>query len=653
MGCLLKKNIKILLRSKNIFILILISFIGLIGYLFFEIYNFTLHHDVMWFLLVSHRASVFVFIISIYIAYEYMIKAKNNHLDECINAYSNGYIKLYGSSLIVLLLMSISFFLVFLIFNYFIYFISGINNFAYMLHILKANFINVFLVSILAGLVGTCIAFSFKKYAAYSIIALIVFIVSPISEQIPAAVYAGYGVDIYPYRNIFRDILPSNLDSQPDFLYGVSIEKYRWNLVSFWICTSSGFLLYDLQKKNNKGTIVLIGISIICAFINLFGYFSGGSYISGGSYMNLALSPHSLYIHDTLYYSKTEQKEQVALFNVIGYNMNLEINRQLSADIVITIDNPLLLDKYLFTLYRGYKVKNIYNSEGKALEFNRDGDYIEVLAKSPKARDSIRIVYKGYSPIFYSNNQGVLLPGFFPYYPMAGYRTVRYANYEQGIYKHVLTTDEKIKHFEVKIKSALNIFSNLSIINKVHTGNSDTISLLGGFMVKEQIADYDIFNLAVDDISKQRKENTLLTLADEISKYEKILGEKKHFDISKHKIFQSPNTLLHKTGNGSILALKFNDHVFIGLGYEPKVIATELISLNIPNNYDKNIGVNILMHYLVVSKDDFIKDTDLRKVKFVNQINKLGEDYVLKLTYQFLKDTSDTRTFEDFLEQLK
>ncbi len=650
MWSLLKKNIKVFLRAYNILIVTLIAFIGFVGYLFLEVYNFTIHHDTMWFLLVSHRVSVFVFIISIYISYEYMIKAKNNHLDECVSTYSNGSNKLYGGSFAVLLLMSISLFLIFLVFNYFIYFIGGINNLAYAFHILKANFINIFLVSMLASLVGTCIAFSCKRFAAYSIIALIVFLISPISEQIPAAIYLGYGVDIYSYRNFFSNILPSNLYYQPDFLYGVSIEAFRWNLVGFWVSVSGGVLLYRFRKKNYQSGRVPIVLLIICASFNLFGYMSGGSYI------NLALSPHSVYNHDLLYYFNVEKKEQVAQFDVIGYNMNLVINRQLEADIEITIDNPLYLEKYLFTLYRGYKVKNIYNAEGEALEFQRDGDYIDIYIKTPKAHDSIRIIYEGYSPMFYSNNQGVLLPGFFPFYPMSGHRTVCYTNDEQGIYNFVLTTDEKNKHFEVKIKSGLEIISNLSTTNEIHEGYSDTLSLVGGFVVKEQIANYEVFNLAIDDKNKHKKENTLLTLNDEITKYEKMLGESDHFDISRYKIIQAPETLMHRighgTGRGSILALKFSDHVFLGLGYDPKLIATELLSFNIPNNYDKYSGINILMQYLV-SKDSFIENMDVLQEKFIEQIEILGEEYVLKQTYHFLKNTSDTRTFENFLAQLK
>jgi len=72
------------------------------------------------------------------------------------------------------------------------------------------------------------------------------------------------------------------------------------------------------------------------------------------------------------------------------------------------------------------------------------------------------ILYEGYSPVYFSNIQGVLLPGFFPYYPKEGYHPVYYAekSWIDGHNTQYLGIGQK--DFEVTVNSLRMILSAFS-----------------------------------------------------------------------------------------------------------------------------------------------------------------------------------------------
>lgn len=55
--------------------------------------------------------------------------------------------------------------------------------------------------------------------------------------------------------------------------------------------------------------------------------------------------------------------------------------------------------------------------------FVQDGDYFTVYY-TEEYFETLTIRYIGYIPRFYSNRQGIMLPGFFPYFPQAGQHRV-------------------------------------------------------------------------------------------------------------------------------------------------------------------------------------------------------------------------------------
>lgn len=350
-----------------------------------------------------------------------------------------------------------------------------------------------------------------------------------------------------------------------------------------------------------------------------------------------------------MYYTNDVQKEEEASFKISAYNMKLTINRQLQNDVCINLDGKEPLSTYKFTLYRNYKIEKILGKNNEILEYKRSGDYLEIINPTNAKMEQIRILYSGYSPVFYSNSQGVLLPGCFPYYPMEGYKKI-YIKQESRFIP--IIRDYNVK-FDVSIKSNLSIYSNLEKDNNKFSGEAQELTLMGGLLEEKNVANNTFYGLVLEKMDT----NLFLSIDEVLNSYKKIISENEELNIKNKKIFQSPVTFSYRViGNGVV---SFKDHVFVST-LNKEQLALFLIQSNLPQDIKKReINSTLFIHLLDknrltnIPKDDLENNPSLEVTKlFLNKINELGEDYVIKSTYKFLKDKNDKRDSITFIKNL-
>jgi hypothetical protein len=320
--------------------------------------------------------------------------------------------------------------------------------------------------------------------------------------------------------------------------------------------------------------------------------------------------------------------------------------------VLIGIDNPELLTTYSFTLYHGYKVKSVLDFNGNRLNFSQHGDYLDVTIDRPAILDSIRILYEGYNPVYFSNNQGVLLPGFFPYYPREGYQAVYRVSSNRIDGYNTQNPDWGEKDFDITVKSPLRILTNLNTKEGVHSGRSECVSIIGGFAAERNISGYTVNDLTIDPISQSLKEDHLQIYQDEIERIEGLLGAEDVLYIADKIIFTGSENLIQRTKGGTMPGVVLGDHIIMGLGFSPDVVAIELVISNIPSidNLDKYKGVVFLKNYLQFGG---VHMSGLGgEVLIREKLSLYGEDMILKETYRYLKNAADNRGFEAFLETL-
>lgn len=178
--------------------------------------------------------------------------------------------------------------------------------------------------------------------------------------------------------------------------------------------------------------------------------------------------------------------------------MELKLSNVLHAEVKVSV-SPSNLDIYGFTLYHGYKVKEVKDESGRALKFEQTGDWIEV--ESAGETSSLTFSYSGYSNTHYSNGQGAALPGTFAYYPRAGYVVCA----DDNGYEY-LTLDEPTQ-FDVKIKNRKKFFTNLDRTGKnTFSGKTTGLTIVGGFYKEDKIGDTNLVYTYVDmDVNEIKK----------------------------------------------------------------------------------------------------------------------------------------------------
>lgn len=80
---------------------------------------------------------------------------------------------------------------------------------------------------------------------------------------------------------------------------------------------------------------------------------------------------------------------------MLSYEMKLDIDRCLEADVTVAVTPSTNADTYQFTLWYGYEINSITDSVGNELLFVRDGIYVEVTYDCPELSGEIHFRYSG------------------------------------------------------------------------------------------------------------------------------------------------------------------------------------------------------------------------------------------------------------------
>ena len=280
--------------------------------------------------------------------------------------------------------------------------------------------------------------------------------------------------------------------------------------------------------------------------------------------------------------------------------------------------------------------------------------------------------YSGSAGKYFSNYQGIALPGYLPYYPVPGF--VKF--YEAG--QIVVNTDLEPTDYEVYVDSNMAVASNLpKTDDNTFSGNADAVSLYGGMIVPEEkegiVCWYSPIGARSIKISGYQE--AWKRLADQV-------GETAAFDLIGKTIFMQPVTIM-AANSGQEGYVEFSDHIITAdwsvtadslckqhlLATMPKEKSTMLLynvfsdylifggsreateipwsSIEILTRYDSANEIEDLEEW-----SGYIEASNLFSELFSYKANLLGEDFVLKTVYQYLKKTAPECNQIEFLYRL-
>jgi hypothetical protein len=419
--------------------------------------------------------SIYVFAIFLIAAYEFFSKSKRVHLDETLSATSVGKSGLFWSQFMVLTacgLIVTGFYSLYAIIAFHAADID-VPTSPYVSHIMTCLFVSTFLVSLCAISIGAAISFIRKRLLALATVLLAILLVSPLFGAVATMALLTSGVNIFPVMNFF-DILPINLNWTPNFSTGFMVLPDKVSLIAFWIIATLSMCLCCLYRNHRK---MVAGAGIAVCILLLAGYALPISTVKMND------DPDGTAMHDQYYYTATSEKDEPADYRTAAYNIEIEIDRVLRAKVEMSFDAKRA--SYAMTLYHGYDITGVCDQSGAALGFQRDGDYVTI--DGERTTEKIVITYQGYSPRYYSNGQGAFLPGYFPYYPMAGF--IDLASDDHSDIRPVFSKYASL--FNVTVSCKRPVYSNIENIDEnTFSGETDGVTLYSGFL--EEARDDDL-----------------------------------------------------------------------------------------------------------------------------------------------------------------
>lgn len=343
--------------------------------------------------------------------------------------------------------------------------ITGANTMA-ALYIVKSLFINIFLIGLIGISAALVISKIQKRIAAYAVIMAVIFASSYMMSEIAnmVMILTDYAVNLFDILDMFNVMVPG-LNFTSNFAIGFPEMTYRICLLLFW-----GALLITVYLVAGSSGITLRNaicvLMCICCFIG---------YALPSSRVDMGLSSTGSAMADQHYYEFAgyELENEDGGFGVDRYTMELDTRRLLKAKVTMEVSEPL--EEYKFTLSHSYDIRDVYDESGRSMKYDRDKDALTVYSNDSNTKQ-ITVEYRGANEAYYSCSQGVNLRGSFPYYPVAGFRSIT----RDGQIMNALFL-EKDADFDIHIKSFKKVYSNLEEIERGHfAGKSNGATFVGG-----------------------------------------------------------------------------------------------------------------------------------------------------------------------------
>lgn len=407
-----------------------------------------------------------IFSFFIYISFEFMRKVRAEYLEEVLTARGSRGALVYAQQLLALCTAALLH-----AFNMFVYPLLGLVSLnspsRFRGEIVQMVCVDVFLLSLASLGLGFVISGLRKRFTGYVVMLGIIFMVLPNMQSFFADWQREFHIPIYVFRDLIY-LIPPDFSASPDSLYGMPLEWYRCAGMLFWILACvllCGKMAFRFRRAAKR---------VFCICLAAAMAFMGYEAADKGSVLLMRNHPQSG-IEEAVNYDRDDvSRERRAGFSVSRYEMEFSMKKQLTADVTLTIQSGDVLPEYIFTLYHGYKISSVTDEAGNEYSFEQQGDYVTVDNPERLAPGTMKFHYKGCSPLFYSNSKACFLPGFFPYYPRAGYRPV----YED---RRIVNTADPRAVYRVKVFGDHPVVSNLTEQDGVLVGETDNVMLLYGY----------------------------------------------------------------------------------------------------------------------------------------------------------------------------
>lgn len=567
-------------------------------------------------------ASLLHFVFYSLVSYEFCRSDCAVGFDECACAMEAGKSRLLAGKLLVLISLTLPILVLNIITTAVGTVIAhaGMAFFQVLLHIL----LNLLILPAVGVLFGAVLAYGAKRGIAYIIIAVVTLLSTPLAGDWCVTIYKATGFSASVLTRLFPFMTPSTMLTSSNLAYGYSLRPYRIFAYAVWILVLCAVLFFYISKERGKKKRLFSAVVCLVAGLCLLPFvFRSNSDIIYDD-MNSEGAGREISYYER---NKITPPDACPEFKITSYDMELKLSNVLHAEVKVSV-SPSNLDIYGFTLYHGYKVKEVKDESGRALKFEQTGDWIEV--ESAGETSSLTFSYSGYSNTHYSNGQGAALPGTFAYYPRAGYVVCA----DDNGYEY-LTLDEPTQ-FNVKIKNRKKFFTNLDRTGEnTFSGKTTGLTIVGGFYKEDKIGDTNLVYTSVGrDVNEIKK-----VFSNLMQTYDRSFNTIMVAELREGKSMRDYGDTLIFTD----LALSAVEMDYFlsqvpesrgDFGLQAYVFEYMRGTFEEYAEGDKSMGMNT------------------RYVRVEAAADKYGDEYCKKAIDKYLYDESDTRTPDEFIDDL-
>ena len=567
-------------------------------------------------------ASLLHFVFYSLVSYEFCRSDCAVGFDECACAMEAGKSRLLAGKLLVLISLTLPILVLNIITTAVGTVIAhaGMAFFQVLLHIL----LNLLILPAVGVLFGAVLAYGAKRGIAYIIIAVVTLLSTPLAGDWCVTIYKATGFSASVLTRLFPFMTPSTMLTSSNLAYGYSLRPYRIFAYAVWILVLCAVLFFYISKERGKKKRLFSAVVCLVAGLCLLPFvFRSNSDIIYDD-MNSEGAGREISYYER---NKITPPDACPEFKITSYDMELKLSNVLHAEVKVSV-SPSNLDIYGFTLYHGYKVKEVKDESGRALKFEQTGDWIEV--ESAGETSSLTFSYSGYSNTHYSNGQGAALPGTFAYYPRAGYVVCA----DDNGYEY-LTLDEPTQ-FDVKIKNRKKFFTNLDRTGKnTFSGKTTGLTIVGGFYKEDKIGDTNLVYTSVD-----RDVNEI----------------KKVFSNLMQTYDRSFNTVMVTQLYDGVSMRDYGD-TLVFTGVSLKGIEMDYFLSQVPESRgDFGLQAYVFEYmrdtFASYAAGDKSIGMNTRYVRIEEAASKYGDEYCREAIDKYLYDEGDTRTPDEFIDDL-
>lgn len=497
---------------------------------------------------ICHTSARFIYYICVtftFVMYYYLIQSQKNSLNEVVEITKQSHFK---NTVIYMLMLIISWNL-FLILILLLNAIFTINQSFSILFALKNYLYNCMLPQIILIIISILTAKMDKENLGFVIFAIFIFLTGPFFGNMSWRVKPDLPIDII--INIFTkpfQFFYQNGEVSPDILYGLQFEDIRIIIFVFWLLLF--ITVYQYKKVQSKKKLLIPIFILSFLFIQI--YKDRNLYRMSMDYKTAGYT--DLYNYGFFDGTLKPYKNQKEInYKISHYQMDIELKDKLYVSANLDIQSDKQQQEYVMTLYRGYKVKKIKSDMLES--FQQKDDQLIVKLKDKYSSLSLNIVYQGYHPKYYSNECACLLPGYFPWYPMAGEKQIFVDGYGMNPYNRIESCQ-----MDINIKSNYPFVTNLKENGKGYSGVSDSLTIIGGHLKK--VSNNSIQNiLPLEYIEEKTEKEYLNKMHENLNKMNQSLKDIYQIDLRlNEKIVIIASKDLERNYTNNSIAI-FNDYI--------------------------------------------------------------------------------------------